>query len=436
MTLAKEVEQQLRGRHVPGLPREFVLPHYDGYSIANVAPTVARILGVEWDGSAPPLPEDVWGAHAEGVRCILLLVLDATGFLQLSHWMGGERSIFTRAADAGVLLPITSVFPSTTVSALTTLWTGRTPLEHGFLGTRLLLPGLGVLANMLKSAPAAYGRGGRLEDWGWDPEHFVTVATLGEQLAAAGVDTVAHTQRAFVGSSLTRIFLRGMGEVRGYVGLSDLWVNMLRTLIDRPADKRLVVDAYWSGIDDVGHVYGPEGEYLPSALRLLGRSFEEDFLPSLPEEARRNTLLVITADHGQIATPPERVVHLPDHPALLETLLLPPAGETRAAYLYARPGQTEALRAYVAEHLADRFALLHSEEALEAGLFGPVEALTPASRVRLGDAILIARDGSRVTMKKEEEAEKAETHQLRGHHGSLTPDEMLVPLLMARLDVL
>ena len=133
MTLAKEVEQQLRGRHVPGLPREFVLPHYDGYSIANVAPTVARILGVEWDGSAPPLPEDVWGAHAEGVRCILLLVLDATGFLQLSHWMGGERSIFTRAADAGVLLPITSVFPSTTVSALTTLWTGRTPVSYTHL---------------------------------------------------------------------------------------------------------------------------------------------------------------------------------------------------------------------------------------------------------------------------------------------------------------
>jgi len=222
MTLAKEVEQQLRGRHVPGLPKEFVLPHYGGYSIANVAPTVARVLGVELDGAAPPLPEDVWAGHADGVRCVLLLVLDATGFVQLSQCLVEEQSIFARAADAGFLQPITSVFPSTTVSALTTLWTGRTPLEHGFLGTRLLLPELGVLANMLKSAPAAYGRGGRLEDWGWAPEQFVTVATLGEQLAAAGIGTVAHTQRAFIGSSLIRIFLRGMGEVQGYLGLSDL----------------------------------------------------------------------------------------------------------------------------------------------------------------------------------------------------------------------
>ena len=81
----------------------------------------------------------------------------------------------------------------------------------------------------------------------------------------------------------------------------------------------------------------------------------------------------------------------------------------------------------------DRFALLHTDEALEAGLFGPVAALTPTSRVRLGDALLIARNGNRLTMKKEE---KEEGHQLRGHHGNLTPDEMLVPLLVARLDAL
>jgi len=87
----------------------------------------------------------------------------------------------------------------------------------------------------------------------------------------------------------------------------------------------------------------------------------------------------------------------------------------------------------VAEHLADRFALLDTEEALEAGLFGPVEALTATSRVRLGDALLIARNGSRLTMKK---ADKEEGHQLLGHHGSLTPEEMLVPLLVARLDAL
>jgi hypothetical protein len=431
MTLQTQIERMLRARHVPGLPEQFVFPHYDGYSIANLAPTAAATLGVDMDGAAPPLPAHLWRNLGAGVQCVLLIVLDAVGYLQLARYVAEEQSVFSALADAGSLLPITSVFPSTTVSALTTLWTGCTPLGHGFLGTKLLLPEQGLLANMLKMAPAAYTRGGTLEDWGWDPECFVTVPTLGERLSAAGIGTVAHTRLSFIGSSLTRVFLRGMEEVHGYVGLSDLWLNLRRTLTERRADQRLLVDAYWGGIDNVGHVYGPAGAYLPSAMRHLARSFEEDFLARLPGEAREGTLLIVTADHGQIATPPGRVVRLPDHPNLQDTLLLPPAGESRAAYLYVRRGQGKALRAYVTEHLADHFVLLDTERALAVGLFGAVGALAPHLRVRLGDMLLVARGDSRLTTRRKEQEGIT---QLRGHHGSLTPEEMLVPLLMARLD--
>jgi hypothetical protein len=433
MTVDLEIERALRARRLPGLPERFISPHYSGYSIANLAPTAAEILGVEMDGAAPSLPAELWKDLSADVRCVVLLILDATGYLQLQRYLAQGQSVFSKLTEAGFLIPITSVFPSTTVSALTTLWTGRTPVEHGFLGTKLLLPEQGLLANLLKMAPAAYGRGGRLEDWGWNPERFVTAPSLGEQLSAAGVGTVAHTRYSFLGSTLTQIFLRGMQDVHGYVGLSDLWLNLRRTLVDRQPEKLLLVDAYWGGIDNVGHVYGPEGAYVPSALRHLARSLEEDFLASLPKEARSNTLLIITADHGQIATPPERVVRLPDHPGLQETLLLPPAGESRAAYLYVRSGQKGALRGYVEEHLTDHFVLLESEQALKAGLFGPVDALAPHFRVRVGDMLLVATDDSRLTTRKKE---KGGGIKLRGHHGSLTPEEMLVPLLMARLDAL
>ena len=426
-----QIERTLRARHIPGLPEQFVLPHYGGYSIANLAPTIAKILGVEMEGAAPPFPAHWWRDLGADTRCVLLIILDATGYLQLARYLAKERSFFSELADAGLLLPITSVFPSTTVSALTTIWTGRTPLGHGFLGTKLLLPEQGVVANMLKMAPAAYPRAGKLEDWGWDAERFVTAPSLGAQLSAAGVGTVAHTRLSFIGSSLTQVFLRGMHELRGYVGLSDLWLNLRRTLTERRTDQRLFVDAYWGGIDNIGHIYGAEGAYLPSALRHLARSLEEDFVAQLPREMREGTLLIVTADHGQIATPPERVVRLPDHPALWQTLLLPPAGESRAAYLYARPGQKDALRAYVTEQLADRFVLLDTEQALDAGLFGPLDDLTPDLRVRLGDMVLIAKDDSRLSMRKRE---KEGDIALRGHHGSLTPEEMLVPLLMVRLD--
>lgn len=431
MELANQIEHLLRSRRASELPAHFVLPHYGGYSIANLAPTVARVLDVPLEDAAPALPEHLWSDLIEDVKCVVLVIVDALGYRQLRHYLAAETSIFSRLALEGHLVPITSVFPSTTVTALTSIWTGRPPLGHGFLGTKLLLPELGVLANLLKMAPAVYSGGGRLEDWGWDPESFVTAPTLAGQLRAGGVDVVAHTRLSFMGSTLTQIFMRGMDKIRGYVELSDLWVDLRRTLTEREPNQRLFVDVYWGGIDNVGHVYGPEGAYLPAALRHLARSFEEDFLAQLPNAAREGALLIVTADHGQIATPPEHVVHLPEHPALQETLLLPPAGESRAAYLYAQPGQQDALQGYVNEHLIDDFVLQPTEQALETGLFGPPEASAPQWRARLGDVLLIAKHDSRLSRRARK---KEGGTQLHGHHGSLTPEEMLVPLLMARLD--
>jgi len=429
MELATEIEHVLRTHRLPGLgedlPSTFVMPHYGGYSIANLPPTVARLLGVEMQDAAPPLAEELWAGLAPGVRRVVLVVLDALGYLHLRRALAEEESALGNLAQAGRLFPLTTVFPSTTVAALTTLWTGQAPLAHGFVGTRLLLSEHGMLANMLHLSPATHRQSNALLDWGWAPEDFVPVPSLGQRLTAAGVETVAHTHLPFLGGGLTRVFMRGMAHMRGHIGFSDMWINLRHTLCERPGE-RLFASAYWGGIDSASHVYGPAGEPCRAALRHLSRSLEEDFLARLPADAREGTLLIITADHGQTETPPERAVQLPAHPALRRMLLLPPAGEPRAAYLYLRTGQAEALRAYVAEHLAERFILIETERALAAGLFGPGEP-SPETRSRLGDRLLLARNDSRLL-------EKEEKYPLHGHHGSLTAEEMMAPAIIVRLD--
>ena len=423
------IEHTIRSHRLSGLeehlPEEFVLPHYGGYSIANLPATVARLLGVELPDAAPPLPTHLWADLTSGMHRVVLVLLDAVGYLQLERNLAEEDSAFRRLAQAGRLVPLTSVFPSTTVAALTSLWTGRAPLGHGFIGTRLLLPEQGVLADMLHLSPTVHEQTEELVDWGWEPDKFVTVPSLAQQLNAGGVQTVAHTYLPHLAGSLTRIFLRGMAETQGYVGFGDLWINLRRTLVRRQ-NQRLFVSAYWGSTDTVAHLYGPESEPFRAELHHLARSLEENLLSPLPAAAREGTLMILVADHGQITTPPERVVYLSDHPTLQQTLLLPPAGESRAAYLYVRPGQAERLRAYVAEHLAGRFILLEMERALAAGLFGPDEP-TPDVRARLGDFLLLAQDNSRLMVKEK-------PVPFHGHHGSLTPEEMLVPLLMVRLD--
>ncbi len=115
------------------------------------------------------------------------------------------------------MLSLTSVFPSTTVAALTTLWTGQPPGRHGFLGAKLLLAEQGVLANVLALSPDAHRQRNALIDWDWEPETFVTLPSLGQQLTDHGVRTIAHTHSSFIGDGLNRIFNRGMEDVRGHL---------------------------------------------------------------------------------------------------------------------------------------------------------------------------------------------------------------------------
>jgi hypothetical protein len=438
MNLTTQSEQIIHSHRLPGLdehlPKEFILPHYDGYSIANLAATIAALLDVELDNAAPPIPTHLWADIAPGVQTVIMVILDAVGYSHFQRALSSDHrnSSLNRAAEAGRLIPLTSVFPSTTVAALTTIWTGQAPINHGFLGTKLLIPEYGLLADMLSLGPAIHRRPGELLNWGWKPEEFVTVPSLGQQLTDNGVQTIANTHLSFLKGGLTHIFLRGMSNIRGHVGFSDMWINLRHVLLQRTEEPSspLFVSAYWGDLDTTAHVYGPEGERFQAALRLLLRSFEEDFLAPLPTAARKGTVLIITADHGQITTPPEQIVRFSDHPALQQMLLVPPAAESRAAYLYVRPGQTASLQTYVAEHLAGRFLLLEMERALAAGLFGPnrnYQDLAPEIRVRLGDMLLLAQDDSRLLVKEE-------PTPFHGHHGSLTPEEMLVPLLMMRLD--
>src|SRR6185436_17335693 len=61
-------------------------------------------------------------------RNIVLLIVDGLGDNYLQRRGAGSELARRRRAS------LTSVFPSTTASAITTSYTGRTPLEHGLTG--------------------------------------------------------------------------------------------------------------------------------------------------------------------------------------------------------------------------------------------------------------------------------------------------------------
>jgi hypothetical protein len=157
-------------------------------------------------------------------------------------------------------------------------------------------------------------------------------------------------------------------------------------------------------------------------------SLEREIRDAIPPSQRAETLLLITADHGQCDVPPEEALCLSEEPRLRDLLMLPPTGQSRASYFYANQGDAEALGEELAR-FEDRLLVRRSEDALQMGLFGPPEH-AHRIRHRVGDYVGIGRGGCMVY--------GPEVHRdhlrLKGHHGSLTENEMLVPLIALPLD--
>jgi hypothetical protein len=141
-----------------GFPSELALPNYE-LSIANVPATVAAALGAPLPGADPPLPEPLWADLAEGVRRVVWIIFDAVGWFSLRNLMEQEGEMgLAGLAHRGRFVPITSVYPTTTTSALTSLWTGYTPARHGLVGHMMYLREFGLVADMLMLSPSGTGQ--------------------------------------------------------------------------------------------------------------------------------------------------------------------------------------------------------------------------------------------------------------------------------------
>lgn len=426
------LERDLRAHRpdgAPPLPEGFVWPRYEGLSVGNLAATVGQALGATLPGVLPPLRGDLLGGLLDGARRVVLVVIDALGWETLQDVMARHPDlIFHRLAAQGRLWPVTTTFLSTTNSVLSAIHTGRSPAEHGLLAYSLFLREWQMAVESITFSPIHRPFTGTLAEWGFEAETFLPVPAIGQLLAVQGIASCALTHDRFVKTPLSLMHHRGMQDVFGYATASDFWLT-LRRILEQHRDEPCFVSAYWSAVDTLAHRLGPLDESADAEIVSLALLMEEIFFDRLTPAAREGTLLLLTADHGQITTPPESAILLDQHPTLLDALFLPPLGEGRAPFFYVRNGKYDVVRQYLNEHFAGQFAFFSQDEILRSGLLGPgVPGVE--TRHRLGDIVGIAMGDAYFAP----DAESVKNKPMLGRHGSLTPQEMLVPLLAVRLD--
>jgi hypothetical protein len=404
----------------------YVLPDYDGGGLLNVAGTVLDLCGARRPADPPPL-RGIDPALLRGVRTVLLVLCDGLGSDQLRRLAAAGdvpflSRILDRAArgDAAQLIDATTIFPSTTAAAITTLQTATSPQEHGNIAYFLWLEEFAMVVQMLRWGPAAQRRGSFFDDRAIDPRAYTKVPSIHKAIRDHGGRSYIVEPEIFRNEAMTRMH----GAEATYIGylLASTMGVRVRQLLDGRAedDSPLYIYAYWSGVDTVAHWYGPRGPEHAAEAALLDRDLER----ALGDRDAGDTLVILTADHGHASVDPSRLVDLEADTELRALLRNPIAGEPRVVFLHA--DRAAEVKAHLEHTYPGTFFLMDRDEAIGAGLFGRGDP--SLARERVGEVLAMIGDDRGASVVRVD----GQVVMHRGSHGGMTADEMRIPVLLWR----
>lgn len=260
---------------------------------------------------------------------IVLLLFDGMGISVLEKHLAPDS--FLRKH---LVCPISSVFPPTTTAATTSVLTGRTPIEHGWLGWSLYFDKIDKRVNLYTNTsggkPAAeYNVAGR----------FLPYETVIDKLGKLGVPAY---------------FVSPYSEPKAD-GIESLFCEVSR-LCAQPEPKYIYG---YSPLPDYDmHDHGTAHPLIHEHLKEINARVE-----ALCGELA-DSLIIVTADHGMTDT---EFIFMDDYPEVKECILREPSIEGRAMSLFIKPEYKDEFPARFNAAFGNIYELIPHDEAM--GLF-------------------------------------------------------------------
>jgi hypothetical protein len=378
-------------------------PDYAGGGFANLIASIVEACG----GASRHAPLSALpAAELAQASNVLLLIIDGLGDNYLRR-EGTGGALLSRRRGA-----ITSVFPSTTASAITTAHTGWTPLEHGLTGWFTLFGAAGCVG-----APLPFQRRGEKTALGVSPASVFRAGSLFDGLARR---SIVVSYRPIIDSTYN-LHHCGRAERRAYDKLEGM-VGEALAAVKSGSDPKFIY-AYWPEFDALSHRFGNGSAPARAHFKAVDAAFGE----LMDRLAGTDTLVVATADHGFIDSIGEDALEFADAPGLAGLLRYPLCGESRVAFCHVQEGREREFMQRAGDWLGDRAQVRPSRELAEEGWFGGGDA-HPRFAERIGDVALVMN--GRATVKDWTPGEIRHRHV--GHHGGTSADEMMIPLIVGR----
>lgn len=384
-----------------------VLPDYRGGGLLNLIASCAASRG----GAARHLPlVALPPSELAKARNVLLIVIDGLGYNYLTG-RGAGGAIAPLLAHR-----ITSVFPSTTASAITTTFTGFAPAEHGLTGWYTWFAEAGTIAAALPFKPR--GSGDSLESRGIAPAALYRGTPMFDTLET---ESIVVSYRPIVDSSYNRHFC-GSARRLAYDDLAGFVAQTVAAV--KSGEGRKFIYAYYPDFDTTAHRFGVASNQANAVFATIDAAFAE----LLRRLSGTDTAIILTADHGFLDCPPENALDTATCPGLEALLERPLTGERRVAFCHVRPGKQAQFAAMASDWLQDKADVVPGNVPIDEGWFGSGD-LHPNLADRPGDFVLMMREP--YTVKDWLPGEPRHLHI--GNHGGMSADEMYIPLVFARV---
>lgn len=354
--------------------------------LVNLACSILKYYGAAYGHPTLPVLDRLLEKKYKNV---VVMLFDGLGSAALEYHLP-EDSFLRRHRHCD----LSSVFPPTTTAAITSIESGYTPIEHGWLGWSLYFSEVDKIINALPNTEKDSRRPAA-------PYHvaqrYLPYLSVFDKIAEAG-HAAAYSVSMF-----------GSNRIRN---IEELFGEIARLC---STEETKYIYSYWENPDTTMHYSGCRSDETAAVIADIDRRVET-LCAGLSD-----TLVLVTADHGHIDL---YYKFLSDYPELEEMLLRPISIESRAAGFYVKPECRTGFPAAFRAALGNDFLLFSRKEAVEAGLFGDGEP-HPKFDELAGDFIAVATGGYGLVQNRH-------SMQFLSNHAGLTDDEMTVPFIVGK----
>ncbi len=397
-------------------------PNYSGKSLLNLTASILNHFNIP----SPYLP--ILGNSFQDIKdskSIVMFLVDGMGMNVVKEYYK-DIPLINHLYTQKKINTITSIFPSSTANALTTLHTGMSTRRHRIIDWNIYFR---AINDILMPLPFQSLNSTQASVEKKFIEHY-SMETIYQKLQKQNIISTVYYPKIYAMGTYNNIYLSGASR-HAYSNIHELLTTLKNELNTNKLPKYIFI--YWPFFDQISHKYGPFSTPSHLHLKSFFDSFQKIFIKNMPRDTASNTGIILTADHGHISCSPQTINYLNKSQQIVSSLkknalrAILPVGNKRDLFLHISPEKIETVYEHLKKEVeyADVFKI---DENLLNNLFGKFDEHV-SFREDLGNLLLLPKRNETVWYKYKEN----DNYFSYGTHGGLSADEMEIPLIVSTM---